>query len=385
MMIYLDNSATTPLCDKAKEAIISAMDCYGNPSSLHYEGDSARALIEKSRKSVINALGAKSGKLVFTSCGSEASNLAIFGTVNAKSRRPANRIITTDSEHPSVSNALEALESQGFEIFKLKTKGGKLDLAGLEEALARPVFMASMMLVNNETGAVYDIPYVFSEIKKKYPDAVCHCDAVQGFLKVKFTPDTLHADMISLSGHKIHAPKGVGALWVSDRIIKEKRIVPTLLGGGQEDGFRSGTENTIGISAFGAAAEECLNSFENDIKVMENVRQYAVEALSKIDGVTVNIPNTAAPHIVNLTLPNIKSQTMLNFLAAKGISVSSGSACSSHSGKPSSTLIAFGLTPLQADCSLRISFSKYTKKNDVDALVAELLLGIKMLVRIKRR
>lgn len=385
MMIYLDNSATTPLCDSAKKAINRAMDCYGNPSSLHYAGDSARSLIESARRSVMNALEAKNGKLIFTSCGSEASNLAVLGTVNAKSRRTANRIITTDSEHPSVSKTLEALTAQGFEIYRLKTRHGALDPSDVQEALSRPVFMASLMLVNNETGAIYDVAQVFSEIKKKYPEAVCHCDAVQGFLKVKFTPDTLRADMISLSGHKIHAPKGVGALWVSDRMIKEKRIVPTILGGGQENGFRSGTENTIGISAFGAAAEECSKSFSCDTDKMIEIRQYAVDKLSQIEGISFNLPGNAAPHILNLTLPNIKSQTMLNFLTAKGVCVSSGSACSSHSNKPSETLIAFGLTSLQADCSLRVSISRYTEKSDIDALSEALLEGIKTLVRIKKR
>jgi len=384
-MVYLDNSATTPLCEGAKQAVLSASECYGNPSSLHFEGDKARALLESSRASVLKALGTKNGKLIFTSCGSEASTLAILGTVNAKARRTANRIITTDSEHPSVSMVLDSLQEKGFEIFKLKTQNGALSKEDVAEALSKPVFMASIMLVNNETGAIYDVGNVFSAVKKTYPDAVCHCDAVQGFLKIKFTPETLNADMISVSGHKIHAPKGIGALWVSDKLIKEKKIVPVLLGGGQENGFRSGTENTIGIAAFGAAAAEGISSFAYDVCKMNEIRQYAIDKLSKEPCVTLNLPKDPAPHIINLTLPNIKSQTMLNFLSGKGICVSSGSACSSHSGKVSETLLAFGLTQVQADSSIRVSISKYTEKSDIDALVEAISLGIKILVRSKRR
>ncbi len=385
-MIYLDNSATTPLCESAKEEITNCLECFGNPSSLHAMGDDARRRLESARSSVMKALGAKSGKLIFTSCGSEASNLALFGTANAKKRRTANRIITTDSEHPSVENVMSALEEQGFEIVRLSTKDGELSDCEIEAALEKPVFMASVMLVNNETGAVYGVSELFSKIKRKYPEAVCHCDAVQGFLKIKFTPESIYADMISISGHKIHAPKGVGALWISDRIIKEKRIVPTLLGGGQENGFRSGTENTIGIAAFGAAATEVYASFIDDVKRMAELRAYAISKVSELqNGVKLNIPKQAAAHIINLTLPDIKSQTMLNYLSAKGVCVSSGSACSSHSNKPSGTLIAFGLTPNEADCAIRISLSRYTVKSDIDLLVDSLNEGVSALVRIRRR
>lgn len=385
-MIYLDNSATTPLCESAKAEITNCLECFGNPSSLHAMGDAARRKIDFARSAVMKALGAKSGKLVFTSCGSEASNLALFGTVNAKKRRTANRIITTDSEHPSVENVMSALEEQGFEIVRLSTREGAFSDTEIEAALEKPVFMASIMLVNNETGAVYGVSELFSKIKRKYPEAVCHCDAVQGFLKIGFTPNSLQADMISISGHKIHAPKGVGALWVSDRMIKEKRLVPTLLGGGQENGFRSGTENTLGIVALGAASKEVSESFSDDVKKMGDLRTYAISKISELqNGVKLNIPKNVAAHIISLTLPNIKSQTMLNYLSAKGICVSSGSACSSHSNKPSSTLIAFGLTANEADCTIRVSISRYTEKSDIDSFVSALNDGVVALVRIRRR
>lgn len=383
-MIYLDNSATTELSEKAKSAMMAAMECYGNPSSLHSLGFEANKLLSAERAAVMSSLGAKSGKLIFTSCGSEASNLAIKGSVEAKSRRIANRIITTDSEHPSVENVLLSLEKQGFEIYKIPTKCGKLDLNLIEDALSKPVFMATLMLVNNETGAIYDVKNIFSRVKSRYPDAICHCDAVQGFLKVNFTPTTLGADLITISAHKIHGPKGIGALWVSDRIIKEKRLVPLILGGGQENDFRSGTENTVGIAGFAAAAEEGRNGFEKLLLKINSIREYAIEKIKELNKeIVLNLPENAAPHIISITLPNIKSETMLHYLSGKGICVSSGSACSSHSNKPSATLIAFGLTPKQADCTIRISLSKYNEKSDIDILVSALGEGIDSLIHFR--
>ena len=384
-MIYLDNSATTPLSDAVKNAMIEALNCYGNPSSLHFEGDRARRAVTSARNEIMRGIGARNGKLIFTSCGTEASNLAIKGVVAAKKRRVVNRIITTDSEHPSVANALNSLEQEGFEIVRIPTRNGELDRKSLESALEKPIFMASIMLVNNETGAVYDVAGVFSEIKKRYPDAVCHCDAVQGFLKIKFTPASLNADMITVSGHKIHAPKGIGALWISDRIIKEKRLVSVLLGGGQEDGFRSGTENTIGIIAFAKAVCDGVKSFNEDVSKTQELRNYAVNKLSEIgQGVKVNEPISAAPHIISLTVPNIKSQTVLNYLSSKNICVSSGSACSSHSNKPSEVLLSFGLTDKEADSTVRISLSRYNKKEEIDLLKKAIEDCIVNLVKVKR-
>ena len=384
-MIYLDNSATTALSKGVKATIIEALECYGNPSSLHFEGDKARRAMASARSAIMKALGARNGKLIFTSCGSEASNLAIKGAVAAKKRRIANRIITTDSEHPSVANTLNSLESEGFEIVRIPTKSGLLDREALLTALDKPIFMASIMLVNNETGAVYDVFDAFSEIKKKYPDAICHCDAVQGFLKVRFTPASLNADMITISGHKVHAPKGIGALWISDRIIKEKKLVSVLLGGGQEDGFRSGTENTIGIIAFAKAVSEGSMTFVQDVCKMSDLRKYAVNKFEEIGkSVKINEPTLPASHIISLTVHNIKSQTMLNHLSAKGICVSSGSACSSHSNKPSLVLLSFGLTEEEADSTIRISLSKYNTKEEIDLLVSAIEEGIEKLVKVKR-
>jgi len=384
-MIYLDNSATTELCESAKSSIVRSLENYGNPSSLHSIGFAANKELTQARGALMRAIFARSGRLIFTSCGSEASNLALLGTAESKSRRTASRIITTDSEHPSVENAMLRLEEMGFEIVRIPTKSGKLDFDFLNSALDKPIFMASIMLVNNETGAVYDVGKAFSLIKKKYPAAVCHCDAVQGLFKVKVSPTELNADYISISGHKIHAPKGVGALWVSDRIIKERLLVPRIHGGGQELGFRSGTENTIGIFAFAAAAEEGMKQLSSDIQKMSELRAYALKKLAEVsEELKFNLPEKAAPHVLSVTLPAIKSETMLHFLSSKGICVSSGSACSSHSNKPSASLVAFGLTPFDADCTIRISFSKYNTKEQIDALAASIKDGLDTLIRIKK-
>ena len=384
--IYLDNSATTSLSLAAREKISEVCEIYGNPSSLHSMGQSAEKVIREARENILSALGvrAREGEIVFTSCGTEASALAILGSAHAKERRDALRILTTDSEHPSVEKNLQALSKEGFEIVKIPTKNGVLDIDALSAALDKKIFMASFMLVNNETGAIYDVSKAFAKIKARYPEAITHCDAVQGFMKIPFTPASLKADLVTVSGHKLHAPKGVGALYISADMIKKRKITPFLLGGGQENGMRSGTENTIGIAAFGASVADIKAKMAKNIAHFAELYSYASERIEAL-GIKINRPSGEyAHHIINVTLPNIKSETVLHFLSADGVFVSSGSACSSHSKTPSGTLIAFGLTPTEADCSLRISFSEYNSKDDVDALCALLASALDRLVRIKR-
>ncbi|MBR6742523.1 MAG: cysteine desulfurase [Clostridia bacterium] len=384
--VYLDNSATTPLCEAAKAAILEAMECFGNPSSLHTLGQDAEKLIAKARTQIFAALGTRQdkGSVIFTSCGTEATSTALIGCAFAKERRDATRILTTDSEHPATLEALELLSKQGFEIIKISTRGGVLDMEQLCAALDKKIFLASFMLVNNETGALYSLKEAFTRIKRAYPNAITHCDAIQGFMRVPFTPQSLQADMVSVSGHKIHAPKGVGALYVSSELIKAKKIVPFIRGGGQEKGLRSGTENVMGIAAFGAAAADMKENFSSISENLSELYAYAVAKLSDLD-LRVNTPSGArVDHIINVTLPSIKSETMLHHLSADGIYVSSGSACSSHSSKPSGSLVAFGLSPAEADCSIRISLSRYNTKADIDALCTSLASGLSRLVRIKK-
>jgi len=385
--IYLDNSATTPLSDVAKQALSDAMESYGNPSSLHSVGQNAERLLTKAREQVLAGLGLrprqKDGVLVFTGSGTEATALALVGTAYAKKRREATRILTTDSEHPSVARVIDRLAEDGFEIVRIPTKNGVFDREALSKALEKPIFLASFMLVNNETGAIYPVGEAFRAIKAKYPDAITHCDAVQGFMKLAFTPQTLAADLITVSAHKVHAPKGVGALYIDGKLIKAKKIVPVLTGGGQEGGLRSGTENLLGIVAFGAAVEELRAKKSEISEHAKELRAYADEKLGALD-LRINRPEgEALPYIINITLPDIKSETMLHALSADGIFVSSGSACSSRSHHPSESLLAFGLSAHEADCSLRISLSRYNTKEEIDALCLSLSKNIERLVKIR--
>ena len=385
--IYLDNSATTPLGEAAKEAMTAAMEVYGNPSSLHSAGLAAQKIVDEARSVVAYALGVrviKPGQLIFTASGTEASNLALRGCAYAKARRSTSKIITTDSEHPATENTLRGLEADGFHVVRISTRGGVLDMAQVEREVDADTLMVSMMMVNNETGARYDLAKVFSLAKQRNPQVITHCDAVQAFLKCKFTPLSIGADMVSLSAHKIHGPKGVGALYVSSDILKQRKLIPILQGGGQEFGFRSGTENVMGIAGFAAAVKEGFSTLDADIAHMAALREYAILKLSFLD-VRLNIPLEAtAPHIINFTLPGIKSETMLHYLSGEGIFVSSGSACSSHSHAPSRALTAFGLGAKDADCSIRVSLSKYNTESDIDALIEHLHDGLNALVRARR-
>ena len=385
--IYLDNSATTPICEDAKIKMNEAMECYGNPSSLHSKGFDSSKLIIDARNKILASLFVRNGKpenLIFTAGGTEADNLALVGVAYAKTRR-ANRIISTDSEHSAIENTLKVLENDGFEVVRLSTKNGVIDIDEFKSVMNKNTLIVSIMHVNNETGAVYNIKECFKLAKQINPDVVTHTDAVQSYMKLKVSPTDLCADLISISAHKIHGPKGVGALYISPEVIKKKQIKAIIYGGGQEFGFRSGTENLIGIAGFGAAADRGFKNLAKDVTTMRELRTYALEKLSSLN-IRVNLPKgECAPHIINITLPSIKSETMLHHLSAKGIYVSSGSACSSNSvtKKVSRALRGFGLTDFDADCSMRISLSPFSKKEDIDELILALSEGIDKLVKIK--
>lgn len=383
--IYLDNSATTALSEAARQKMLEAMDAYGNPSSYHQLGRKSAALLTEAREAVARSLGVRRlspGELVFTSCGSEANTLALLGTAHAKARRTANRIVTTDSEHPAIENVMQALEREGFEVVRISTRGGTLDMEQLDKALNDRVFMVSMMMVNNETGAMYDLKRVFSLARTRSPAVITHTDAVQGYLKCRFSPASLGADLVTISAHKVHGPKGVGALYINPALLKAKQIVPWLLGGGQENGLRSGTENIPGIAAFGAAVNELYPRLDEQIAHMSGLRRRLVAGLTDL-GIAVKQPPVCAPHVVNLTLPDIKSEVMLHFLDARGICVSAGSACSTRSRHISSALLAFGATEREADCSLRVSLCAGNTEADIDALLAALAEGLSSLIRIR--
>lgn len=392
--IYFDNSATTPLCGEAKTAMLDAMERYGNPSSLHDLGLDAESIVFSARKAVMSALGLRcmtkpdGRQVIFTASGTEADNLALTGAATAKAFAPGKKIITSDSEHPAVLETLKALEGRGFEVVKIPTVGGVPDYEMIERVADRDTILASFMLVNNETGAVYDIKRISSIIKAANPEALMHTDCVQGFLKLRFTPKMLGVDMITMSFHKVNGPKGVGALWVSPEVLKARKLSPVIFGGGQESGMRSGTENVIGIAGAGAAAKVNFERLDENIARESAVRARIIEALedeTRFPGVRLNLPEKAASHIISVRLPDIKSEVMLHSLSHEGIYVSSGSACSSNTGHGSYVLKAFGLSDREADCTVRISLGYQNTSEEADIFLNEFSKALSGLVRMVRR
>ena len=392
--IYFDNSATTPLCGEAKAAMLDAMERYGNPSSLHDLGLDAESIVFSARKAVMSALGLRcmtkpdGRQVIFTASGTEADNLALTGAATAKAFAPGKKIITSDSEHPAVLETLKALEGRGFDVVKIPTVGGVPDYEMIERVADRDTILASFMLVNNETGAVYDIKRISSIIKAANPEALMHTDCVQGFLKLRFTPKMLGVDMITMSFHKVNGPKGVGALWVSPDVLKSRKLSPVIFGGGQESGMRSGTENVIGIAGAGAAAKANFERLDENIARESAVRARIIEALedeTRFPGVRLNLPEKAASHIISVRLPDIKSEVMLHSLSHEGIYVSSGSACSSNTGHGSYVLKAFGLSDREADCTVRLSLGYQNTSEEADIFLNEFSKALSGLVRMVRR
>lgn len=372
--IYFDNSATTKMSSRALEKMTEvARANYGNPSSLHSVGLSAEKQISEARNIILSSLGIlrpQRGELVFTSGGTEANNLAIIGTALAKTRKGGEKILITEGEHSSVEECAKHLEASGFSIVRVPTKNGELDLDFIRSN-SKGVVLCSFMHVNNETGALYDIKKAFEIVKEQSPDCVTHADCVQSYLKVKFTKKSIGADLISISAHKVNGPKGVGALYITPELLKAKKITPIVFGGGQEFGIRSGTENVYGICAFGEAVKEHMSSLVAEIEGMRELREYIILNLPK--EIRANLPIFHAPHILNITLPKIRSETALHALSAKGIFVSSGSACASNSThKASRALVAFGLSDDEADSSIRISLCPQNTREEANELVKAL-------------
>jgi len=391
---YLDNSSTTKPSDGAKAAALAAMEVWGNPSSIHTPGQTAARLLTESRAKVSAALGMPRfgrDKLIFTSSGTEANCLAMLGCAASKKRTPKNgflgRILISDSEHPSLENPAKKLEGEGYLVNRIPTKGGILDLEAIKKVLHEddiPVIFAGFMLVNNETGAVYDIRSAAALVKAANPAAVVHCDAVQGFMKMKFTPAALGVDTLSVSAHKIHGLRGAAALYLSEDLLKKRNITAVNPGGGQEEGYRSGTENLVSIAAFAAACEEEKANFDAHTAHTAELRAYLEERLAALgDEVSVNRPEGAyLANICNLSVKGIRSEVMLNHLSSLGVYVSAGSACSAHAKKQSQALTAFGLDKSAIESAVRISLSHENTKEDIDALIAGMESG---LARLKKR
>jgi len=373
--VYLDNSSTTVVCREAADKVMEMLtDNYGNPSSLHTRGFRAEQELTAARNEIAALLGVHAEELYFTSGGTESNNLAIFGAAYARRKR-GNHIVTTMIEHPSVLNTIEQLEAEGFSVTYLKPDGaGQIQPEQVFEAVTADTILISMMCVNNEVGSILPLEAASAAIAAVKAPALFHVDAVQAFGKLPLKPVRLKIDLMSVSAHKIHGPKGVGALYLR----KGVHIVPRSFGGGQEKNIRPGTESAPLIAGFGAAVK-ALPDTNTQLKAIAKLSAYCREKLNGIDGVVLNSPDDALPYIVNFSYGGVRAETMLHYLAEKEIYVSSGSACSK--GKASHVLTAMELPHNRIDSSLRLSFSRYNTTQDVDRLISALRDGLNDLTK----
>ncbi len=368
----MDNSATTAVSKAAADKAVQIMtEIYGNPSSLHGMGMDAEAELTAARKAVAAQLRVPHEEIIFTGGGTEANNLALFGPAYAN-RRTRSKIIISAVEHSSVLEAAKRLEDEGFTVVRIAPRAdGTIHPGDVAAQADGNTALVSVMRVNNETGAVMPVADIFAAVKQKDDRILCHTDAVQAFGKLDCRAKQLGADLLSVSGHKVHAPKGVGALWVK----KGVRLVPRQYGGEQEKRLRPGTENLPGIAAFGVACTE-FDIAGNGERVRA-LNAYARERLFAIDGVVCNSPQDALPYVLHISAGRVRSETMLHFLEERGVFVSSGSACAK--GKPSHVLTALGLSKERADSALRISFCKTNTHDDIDALCEGIAEGLRVL------
>lgn len=373
---YLDNSATTQVCTSAAKMALDMMTVeYGNPSSLHSKGIKAECFVEKARLIIAKSLGCEEDEIYFTSGGTEANNTALFGVADAK-KRLGKKIVTTAVEHSSVMESAKRLESLGYEVVYLSPdKSGAVSYEQLYKTIDENTVLVSVMCVNNETGALMPVDKIKKIIKAKNSPALFHTDAVQAYGKALLKVKKIGCDLMSISSHKVHGPKGVGALYIK----KGVRITPLIYGGEQQKKLRPGTESTPLICAFGEAVKEF--DIDKNKAIVKELNSYARGKLSLIDGVCFNNTEDCSEYIINISVKGIRSETMLHHLASNGIYVSSGSACGK--GKKSYVLTAMGISDDLADSALRISFSKYNTKEDVDALVSSIESGVATLARKK--
>lgn len=370
---YLDNSSTTRVCEEAAAKVMELMtEHYGNPSSLHTLGFQAEQALTAARRSVAAALGAKEEEIIFTSGGTESNNLALLGAAHAR-RRNGSHIVTTAIEHASVGNTVRQLEKEGFSVTWLQPDlWGHISPEQVLEAVQPDTILVSMMAVNNEVGSILPVEAAARAIAAKKAPALLHVDAVQAFGKLDLKPGRMKIDLMSVSAHKVHGPKGVGALYLR----KGVRIVPHSFGGSHENGMRAGTEAVPGIGGFGMAVE-ALPPVSAAQEHMSALSRACREQLLELPGVVLNSPEDALPCIVNFSAGTVRAETMLHFLASRGIYVSSGSACSK--GKKSPVLEAMKLPKARIDSALRVSFSRFNTMDDVDALIGALREGLSTL------
>lgn len=377
MEAYLDNSATTQPCKEAVEKMNYALrTCWGNPSSLHSKGIAASELLEEARNNIAKKLSCESDEIFFTSGGTESNNIAVFGAAYVQRRR-GSRIITTSIEHSSVEESVKALENQGYDVVRLRVnERGVIDERQLYAATNPSVVLISMMYVNNEVGSIQPVEFAKRAVVHSGANALIHCDAVQAFGKVQLKPYNMGVDLMTVSSHKIHGPKGAGALFVK----KGTKLVQHSFGGLQENKIRPGTEPLPAIAGFGAAAA-AIPDYSESLKYVTDLRNYMVAKLRTIEGVRINSPKNALPYITNISVEGIPSEVMLNYLSGLGICVSSGSACSK--GHKSRVLKAMNLSDDVINTALRISLSVFTTKEEIDYLIGGIASARKTMRRLK--
>ncbi|MBR0481522.1 MAG: cysteine desulfurase [Firmicutes bacterium] len=372
-MIYLDNSATTKPSKACLDAMTDALTKdFGNPSSLYRIGLDAEKIVKHSREVIAKSIGADPSEVYFTSCGSESDDTAIFGAWSAR-KKQGKRMITTAVEHPAVLRCFEKLQQEGADVQYIPVlSDGNLDMDAFRKLLNDDTVFVSVMHVNNETGAIFPIEEIAKELKK-YPNVIFHSDCVQSYGKLDIDVKKMGVDMISLSGHKVHASKGIGALYVRNGL----HIPPYILGGGQEAGFRSGTENVPGIAGFGAAVEDMH-------MVKPEAREYLKKRLlEEIEDIQINSPETAAPSVLNVSFLGCRGEVLLHMLEQDEIYVSTGSACSSHK-KGSHVLSAQGLSPEAIDGAVRFSFGSDNTVEEMDIVVEKLKKYVAMQRRLRK-
>ena len=383
MDVYFDNSATTKVLAPVADLVMKVMtEDYGNPSAKHGKGMRAEQYIKEAAEIIAGTLKVSPKEIVFTSGGSESNNMALIETAMAN-RRAGNHIISTAIEHASVYNPLAYLEEQGFEVTYLPVDhNGHISLEDLEQAVRRETILVSVMYVNNEIGAVEPVEEIAKLIHKINPAILFHVDAIQAYGKFVIRPKRQGIDLLSVSGHKIHAPKGIGFLYVDSRV----KIKPLIYGGGQQRGLRSGTENVPGIAGLGAAAREMYRDHSERLKRMYEIKDYMISRLGEVEGTTVNsIPgDQSAPQIVSASVSGVRSEVLLHALEEKGIYVSSGSACSSNHPAVSGTLKGIGVKKELLDSTLRFSFGVFNTKDEVDYCISVLQELLPVLRRYQR-
>lgn len=384
MEVYFDNSATTRCYDSVKEIVIRTMtEDFGNPSAMHLKGVEAEKYVKDSAAKLARILKVQEKEILFTSGGTESDNLALIGAAMAN-KRSGNHIITTAVEHPAVSQPALFLQEQGFEVTYLPVDSrGVVKLDALEAVLRPDTILVSVMYVNNEVGAVMPVEEIGRRIREKSPKALFHVDAIQAFGKYRIYPKKMGIDLLTVSSHKIHGPKGVGFLYINEKA----KLQPQILGGGQQSGMRSGTDNVPGIAGLGVAAEEIYRDLDANVERMYSLKKHIAKGLEKIPDIRINgmALREGAPQILSISVMGVRSEVLLHSLEERGIFVSAGSACSSHKRKPSSTLTAMGMAKDQIESTVRLSFSEENTAEEADYFLQVMGELVPVLRRYSRR